>query len=120
MRFFRNGCVTDFCSCKIGIPYILYISSVLKSSCILYTLRFSARRLLGLRPRPAGQPLAVVSASLRLLALIAMEGMYAGFAGAKACQKKSELIEAPFNLSRKQIGVYDLFPKQSWLELSNV
>jgi len=49
-----------------------------------------------------------------------MEGMYAGFAGAKACQKKSESIEAPFNLSRKQIGVYDLFPKQSWLELSNV
>ncbi|MCH6564447.1 MAG: hypothetical protein IH811_01090 [Proteobacteria bacterium] len=99
MRFFRNGCVTDFCSCKIGILYILYISSVLKSSCILYTLRFSARRF---------------------LALIAMEGMYAGFAGAKACQKKSELIEAPFNLSRKQIGVYDLFPKQFWLELSNV
>jgi hypothetical protein len=24
-----------------------------------------------------------------------MEGMYAGFAGAKACQKKSELIGAP-------------------------
>jgi hypothetical protein len=34
-----------------------------------YTLRFSARWLLGLRPRPAGQPLAVVSAALRLLAL---------------------------------------------------
>ena len=29
MHFFRDGCVTDFCSCKIGIPYILYISSVL-------------------------------------------------------------------------------------------
>jgi len=49
-----------------------------------------------------------------------MEGMYAGFAGAKACQKKSELIEAPFILCQKQFGVYDLFPKQSWLGLSNV
>jgi len=83
MRFFRDSGVTDFCSCKIGIPYILYINPVLISSCILYTLRFSARRF---------------------LALIAMEGMYAGFAGAKACQKKSELIEAPFNMSRKQFG----------------
>jgi len=49
-----------------------------------------------------------------------MEGMYAGFAGAKACQKKSELIEAPFNLSRKQIGDYNLFPNQLWLEKFNV
>jgi hypothetical protein len=40
---------------------------VLKSSRILYTLRFSARRF---------------------LALIAMDGMYAGFAGAKACHEK--------------------------------
>jgi hypothetical protein len=94
---------------EIGIPYILYITTVLvrqpgQSSRILYTLRFSARWLLGLRPRPAGQPSAVVSASLRLLALIAMDGMYAGFAllqgcnlveqcrsncrGAKACREK--------------------------------
>ena len=29
MHFFRDGCVTDFCSCKIGIQYILYITSVL-------------------------------------------------------------------------------------------
>jgi predicted secreted hydrolase len=29
MHFFRDGCVADFCSGKIGIPYILYISSVL-------------------------------------------------------------------------------------------
>jgi hypothetical protein len=41
MHFFRDGCVTDFCSCKIGIQYILYISSVLESSCMSYTLRFS-------------------------------------------------------------------------------
>ena len=41
MHFFRDGCVTDFCSCKIGIQYILYISSVLESSCMPYTLRFS-------------------------------------------------------------------------------
>jgi hypothetical protein len=27
-----------------------------------------------------------------------MDGMYAGFAGAKACPKKSELIEAPLKL----------------------
>jgi len=26
-----------------------------------------------------------------------MDGMYAGFAGAKACHKKSKLIEIPFN-----------------------
>jgi len=50
---------------EIGIPYILYISTVL-----------------------ARQPSAVVSASLRLLALIAMDGMYAGFAGAYACHEK--------------------------------
>ena len=27
--FFRDCGVTDFCSCKIGIQYVLYISSVL-------------------------------------------------------------------------------------------
>ena len=27
--FFRDNVVTDFCSSKIGIPYILYIRSVL-------------------------------------------------------------------------------------------
>ena len=41
MHFFRDGCVTDFCSCKIGIQYILYITSVLESSWLTYTLRFS-------------------------------------------------------------------------------
>jgi len=44
------------------------VGFVLKPSCIFYTLRLCARYR---------------------LALIAMEGMYAGFAGAKACQKKS-------------------------------
>jgi hypothetical protein len=29
MRFFRDSVVTDFCSCKIGIQYILYISLML-------------------------------------------------------------------------------------------
>ncbi len=76
MRFFRNGCVTDYCSCKIGIPYILYINSVLKSSCILYTLRTCAREF---------------------LALIAMEGMYAGFAGAKACREKITIFKNTFD-----------------------
>jgi len=71
MHFFHDDCITDFCSCKIGIPYILYISSLL-----------------------AGQLLAVVSASLRLLVIIAMDGMYAGFAGAKACPEKSLFLEA--------------------------
>ena len=71
------------------------VSSVLESSCIIHTFRFCARWLLGYCPRPAGQPLAVVSASRRLLAIIAMDGMYAGFAGAKACQKKSLFLEAP-------------------------
>ena len=26
MHFSRDSCVTDFCSCKIGIPYVLYIT----------------------------------------------------------------------------------------------
>ena len=64
MHFFRDSCVTDFCSCKIGIQYILYISSVLEdpkqlrwgqlSSCILvYTavLRAVVTRAL---PSPCG------------------------------------------------------------------
>ena len=74
MRFFRDSCVT----------------LVLDSSCILYTLRISA----------LASCFALPPASLQLcardfLALIAMEGMYAGFAGAKACQKKSLFLEAP-------------------------
>jgi hypothetical protein len=55
------------------------VSSVLKSSCITYTFRFCARWLLGQSPRPTGQPSAVVSAALRLLALT----------------KKSLFLEAP-------------------------
>ncbi len=49
------------------------------------------------RPRPAGQTLAVVSAALRLLALIALDnGMYAVFAGAKKqITKKSLFLETP-------------------------
>jgi len=46
------------------------VSSVLKSSRILYTLRFSARCF---------------------LAFIATEGMYAGFAGAKTCHEKIQI-----------------------------
>ena len=52
MHFSRDSRVTDVCSCKIGMQYFLYISSVLEdpkqlrwgqpSSCIPYTLRFSA------------------------------------------------------------------------------
>jgi hypothetical protein len=69
MRFSRDG----------NVSFVL-VRQPGRSSCIIHTLRFCVRWLLGLCPRPAGQPLAVVSASLRLLALIAMEGMYAGFA----------------------------------------
>jgi len=48
--------------------------------------------------------------------LIARDGMYAGFAGAKACQKKSLFLEALYDY-----GFFSNFPpKQSWLELSNV
>jgi len=43
------------------------VSPVLNSSCIFHTLRFCARGF---------------------LVLIAMDGMYAGFAGAKACREK--------------------------------
>ena len=83
MHFFRDCGDTDFCSCKIGIQYLLYISSVLvrqpgRSSCIPYTLRFCAQYF---------------------LALIAMDGMYAGFAGAKACQKKLLFLKLPLKLA---------------------
>ena len=55
-----------------------YVSIVLvrqpgQSSRILHTLRFSARYF---------------------LALIAMDGMYAGFAGAKACPRKITSLRA--------------------------
>jgi len=55
MRFFRDSCVNP----------------VLESSCVIYTLRFSAQDF---------------------LALIAMEGMYAGFAGAKTCHIKTTIF----------------------------
>jgi len=69
------------------------VSTVLKSSCIIHTLRFSVRGF---------------------LALIAMEGMYAGIAslhgcnlleqcrsncrGAKACRRKITIFETPLKL----------------------
>jgi len=56
MRFFRDDRVGSVLVRQPG-----------RSSCIAYTLRFSARCL---------------------LAIIAMDGMYAGFAGAKACNEK--------------------------------
>ncbi|MCH6564446.1 MAG: hypothetical protein IH811_01085 [Proteobacteria bacterium] len=49
---------------------------VLDSSCILYTLQTCAREF---------------------LALIAMEGMYAGFAGAKACREKITIFKSTFD-----------------------
>jgi len=54
MRFLRDGGVTDFCSCKIGIPHI-----------------------------PVH----------KLLALIAMDGMYAGLAGAISCHEKITIFQ---------------------------
>jgi len=48
------------------------VGFVLKPSCIFYTLRLCARNC---------------------LAVIAMDGMYAGIAGAKACGKKSLFSE---------------------------
>jgi len=59
---------------KMHFFYDSGVGSVLKSSRIIYTLRFSARYL---------------------LALIAKDGMYAGFAGAKTCQEKLLFLEAP-------------------------
>ena len=38
MYFFRDGCVTDFCSCKIGIQYILYITSALRARQSLFKI----------------------------------------------------------------------------------
>jgi len=48
------------------------VRSVLESSCIIHTLRFCARFF---------------------LASIAMDGMYAGFAGAKACHEKITIFK---------------------------
>ena len=64
MHFFRDGRVTDFCSCKIGIQYILYITSVLESSWLTYTLRFSA-----LAPGFALPPASMQSSARCFLAL---------------------------------------------------
>jgi len=44
MCFFRDGCVTDFCSCKIGILYALYKSSVLTKTPGAFLGSFAARR----------------------------------------------------------------------------
>lgn len=56
-----------------------------QSSCILYTLRFCA---------------------LYFLALIARDGMYADFAGAKACLKKSQFLKAPFRLTGTMVLLF--------------
>ncbi len=60
MRFFRDSCVNPVLVLQPG-----------QSSCVIYTLRFSARDF---------------------LALIAMEGMYAGFAGAKTRHGKTTIF----------------------------
>jgi hypothetical protein len=101
MRSSRDSCVTDFCSCKIGIPYILYITTVLvrqpgRSSCILDTLRFSALASCFALPSVRRIAAFMQSSARYFLTLIAMEGMYAGFAGAIACRKKSLFFGAPF------------------------
>jgi len=59
------------------IFYDSRVSTVLKYSCIIHTPRFSVRGF---------------------LALIAMEGMYAGIAGAKACRRKITVFETPLKL----------------------
>ncbi|MFT5506748.1 MAG: hypothetical protein ACI8XC_004476 [Gammaproteobacteria bacterium] len=59
---------------------------------LYYTLRASLKMHF-FHPRPAGQSVAVVSATLRLLVLIAMDGLYACFAGAKTGQKKLLFLE---------------------------
>jgi len=46
MHFFRDDHVTDFCSCKIGIQYLLYISSVWALLWLLSPLRFDSLALL--------------------------------------------------------------------------
>jgi hypothetical protein len=95
IHFVRNCCVTGFCSCKIGIPYMLYTSSVLDrplkyilvlGNCLRDTrpsgrrtaasIQSNMRLLFGLRPRPACQLLAVASSALRLLELIVMYAVF--------------------------------------------
>ena len=90
MHFFRD------CRRRLRAP--TFGSSALESSCMSYTLRFSARWLLGLRPRPAGQPSAVVSAALRLLALIARMACMLFLQEQKTVTKKSQFLKAPLNL----------------------
>ncbi len=97
--------------CRRGLVVPTPGSPVLVSSCTLSTLRFCAQWLLGLlRPRPAGQPLAVVSATLRLLARIAMDnGMYVclfrlraptvGAGAKKQITRKSLFLEIPSRLN---------------------
>ena len=95
MHFFRETQSSFAGASLCGVISVL-VRQPGRSSCIPYTLWFCARWLLGLCPRPAGQPSAVVSASLRLLALIAMDGMYAGVAGAiKPAMKKLLFLKLP-------------------------
>ncbi len=73
MHFFRDCGVTDFCSCKIGILYVLYISAMLVRQPSAVYLRFA--------PNPC---------------TYSHGGMYAGFAGAKACHEKITIFRDAF------------------------
>jgi len=76
MCFFRDGCVTDFCSCKIGIPYI-----------------------------PVHKP------RVEPFALIARDGMYAGFAGAKACHEKITIFQRTLESEIISLHEYRFYSK---------
>ena len=62
-----------------------------------------------------GQPSSCIAYTLRscgryLLALIAMDGMYAGFAGAKACHEKSLFFKASLGRIRLTVLVLLIYP----------
>ncbi len=84
MYFFRDWRVASWyllLSAPCSKPHVLQVhcGSLQLLHALPYLLHPCSRPrggLLGLRPRPAGQPLAVVSATLRFLALIAMDDMY--------------------------------------------
>jgi hypothetical protein len=109
MHFIRDCGVTVFCSCKNGIQYILYITSVLESSCtnvnagsrhncslhcstyVHAAVRTVVTRTVSLPYGPA--PSAVVSAALRLLALIAWTAWMLCLQEQKTVTKKSLFSE---------------------------
>jgi len=83
MRFFRD----TMCH-SVEIIHGSGVSAVLKSSCIIYTLRFSA-----LASCVALSPASMQSCARCFLALMYRDVLYAGIAGAKTGHEKITILE---------------------------